>query len=174
MLDSASGASDVSGVSGPSGAAGVPLLPASLRLAAALLILLLTAGLFIGGALPVAAGLFKPGWDKVAHIVVFAGMGAAYGVASGRQGWRLLLWSMLGALAVGSMDELHQLRLPGRDPGWDDLLADGVGGLLGGLGLIASYAFLRRRGKRRGVLRRGSASGASGASAGAAGSSAVA
>ncbi len=139
-------------------AAGAQLLPTSLRLAAALLILLLTAGLFIGGAQPVAAGLFKSGWDKVAHIVVFAGLGAAYGVASGRQGWRLLLWSVLGALAVGSMDELHQLRLPGRNPGWDDLLADGVGGLLGGLGLLAFYALLRQRGKRRRVSRSGSAS----------------
>lgn len=124
---------------------GPPLLPISLRLTAALLILLLTAGLFVGGAQPVAAGLFKPGWDKLAHAVVFAGMGVAYGVVSGRQGWRMLLWSVLGAVAVGSMDELHQLRLPGRDPGWDDLLADGVGGLLGGLGLHAVYASLKRR-----------------------------
>ena len=125
-----------------------PLLPTRFRLAAALLILLLTAGLFIGGAQPVAAGLFKPGWDKLAHVIVFAGFGAAFGVASGRQGWRMLLWCVLGALAVGCMDELHQLRLPGREPGWDDVLADGVGGLLGGLslhGAAAPYAALKQR-----------------------------
>lgn len=126
-------------------------LPASLRLMAALLIFFLTAGLFMGGAQPVAAGLFKPGWDKLAHVAVFAVMGVAYGVASGRQGWRMLLWSLLGALAVGSMDELHQIRLPGREPGWGDLLADGVGGLLGGLGLQAGYAWLKRRRQRRGA-----------------------
>lgn len=115
------------------------LLPCSIRLAAGLLILLLTAGLFMVGSQPVAAGLFKPGWDKLAHVVMFAGLGAAYGVASGRRGWRLLLWSVLGALAVGSMDELHQLKLPGREPGWDDLLADGVGGLLGGVSSNVAY-----------------------------------
>lgn len=127
----------------------IPVVPTSLRLGAALLVLLLTAGLFIGGAQPVAAGLFKPGWDKLAHVAAFACMGFAYGLASGRQGWRMLLWSVLGALAVGSMDELHQLMLPGREPGWDDLLADGVGGLLGGLGLQAGYAWLKWRGERR-------------------------
>lgn len=132
----------------PESAAG-PVVPTSLRLTAALLILVLTAGLFIGGSQPVAAGLFKPGWDKLAHVAVFAVMGLAYGVASGRQGWRMLLWSVLGALTLGSMDELHQLRLPGREPGWDDLLADVVGGLLGGLSLNVGYAWLNWRGARR-------------------------
>ncbi len=122
---------------------------ASLRLVAGLVVVLLTVGLFFGGAQPVAAGLFKPGWDKLAHVVVFACMGFAYGLASGGRGWRMLLWSVLGALAVGSMDELHQLMLPGREPGWDDLLADGVGGLLGGLGLQAGYAWLKWRERRR-------------------------
>lgn len=126
-----------------------PVLPTSLRLMAALVVLFLTAGLFFGGSQPVAAGLFKSGWDKLAHVAVFAVMGLAYGLASGRQGWRMLLWCVLGALAVGAMDELHQLRLPGREPGWDDLLADGVGGLLGGLGLHAGYAWLKLRGQRR-------------------------
>lgn len=124
-----------------------PVLPTCLRLLAALLVLLLTAGLFIGGSQPVAAGLFKPGWDKLAHVAVFAVMGLAYGMASGRQGWRMLLWCVLGALAVGSMDELHQLRLPGREAAWGDLLADGVGGLLGGLALHAGYAWLKLRGQ---------------------------
>jgi VanZ family protein len=133
-----------------SAAPGSPVVLTGLRLAAALLVLLLTAGLFMGGAQPVAVGLFKPGWDKLAHVAVFACMGFAYGVASGRQGWRMLLWSVLGTLAVGSMDELHQLRLPGREPSWEDLLADGAGGLLGGLGLQSGYAWLKWRGKRRG------------------------
>lgn len=130
--------------SGP-GTSDSPFLPTSLRLMAGLLILCLTAGLFIGGMQPVAAGLFKSGWDKLAHVAVFTVMGLAYGVASGRQGWHLLLWSVLGALTVGAMDELRQLSLPGRQPGWDDLLADGVGGLLGGLGLLAGYAWIKRR-----------------------------
>lgn len=127
------------------------VLPTSLRLTAALLILLFTAGLFIGGSQPVAAGLFKSGWDKLAHVAVFAIIGLAYGVASGRQGWRMMLWSVLGALTVGAMDELHQLRLPGREPGWDDWLADGVGGLLGGLSLLAAYGWLKRRRQRQGA-----------------------
>ncbi len=123
----------------------IPAIPTSVRLLASLLVLLMTTGLFVGGAMPVAAGLLKPGWDKVAHVLVFAGLGMAYGLVSGRLGWRMLLWSVLGAVAVGSMDELHQLRLPGREPGWGDLLADAAGGLLGGLSLHLSYGWLRRR-----------------------------
>lgn len=125
-------------------AADSPVSTPSLRLAAACVILLLTTGLFVGGAQPVAAGLFKPGWDKLVHGAVFAVMGLAYGVASGRQGWRMLVWCVLGALAVGSMDELHQLQLPGREPGWEDLLANGVGGLFGGMALHWIYARVAR------------------------------
>ena len=112
---------------------------AKLRFWAALTVLTLTAGLFLGGALPVAVGIFKPPWDLLAHTGVFTVIGATFGLASGVRGWRLLLFSLLGVLAVGAMDELHQLRLPGRHADWNDLAADLVGGLIGALLLGSVY-----------------------------------
>jgi exopolysaccharide biosynthesis WecB/TagA/CpsF family protein len=95
--------------------------------------------LYFGGALPVAVGLFTPPWDLLAHASVFAVVGATAGMASGSRGWRLLLCSLSGALLVGSMDELHQLHLPGRNAGLEDLLADLVGGSIGALWLVLAY-----------------------------------
>ena len=105
--------------------------PVRLRLLAAVSVLVLAAGLFFGGAMPVAVGLFKPPWDLLAHASVFAIIGAMFGLASGARGWRLLVFCMFGALTVGAMDEMHQLRLPGRSADWKDLTADVLGGLLG-------------------------------------------
>ena len=119
--------------------------PTALRLLAALCVFLLTAGLFIGGAAPVAVGLFKPPWDKLAHVLTFAVMGAGFGLASGARGWRMLAVVLGGALAVGAIDELHQLWLPGRDAGLDDFVADAAGGLLGALLLTGTYRWLDRQ-----------------------------
>ena len=113
--------------------------PVSWRYLAAVGVVVLTAGLFFGGAQPVAVGLFKPPWDLLAHASVFAVIGALSGLASGARGWRLLIVCLLGALTVGAIDELHQLRLPGRNADWNDLAADSVGGLLGGLLLSMVY-----------------------------------
>jgi len=113
--------------------------PTRLRWWAALSVVAVAAGLYVGGAQPVAVGLFTPPWDLLAHASVFAVIGAAAGVASGARGGRLLLFSLLGALVVGSMDELHQLRLPGRTADWEDLLADLVGGSLGAVFMGWAY-----------------------------------
>ena len=102
-----------------------------LRLAAALLAVVLPLGLFVGGAQPVAVGLVPTPWDKLLHALVFAVLAAAMGYASGLRGARVLLLAFGGALAVGLVDEWHQLHLPGRSAGWDDLAADAVGAGLG-------------------------------------------
>ncbi len=112
---------------------------ASLRGWAALSCVVVAAGLYFGGALPAAVDLFKPPWDLLVHATVFAFIGAMCGLASAAHGWRLLIFCMFGALIVGAIDELHQLQLPGRSADWNDLSADGVGGLLGGLLLSGVY-----------------------------------
>ena len=116
--------------------------PASLRWLAAVLVMAVAAGLFVGGALPVAVGLFTPPWDLLAHASVFMLVGLTSGLASGTRGWRLLMFCLVGALAVGAMDELHQLRLPGRSADWNDLAADAVGGLLGAFLLGCAYRWV--------------------------------
>jgi VanZ family protein len=109
--------------------------------ASALAAVLLVAGLFIGGAQPVAVGLVAEPWDKVLHAGVFGVLAVLLAVAlrgahllHGRQAIgaaQALLWAALLALTVGGADEIHQLSLPGRMAGWDDWLADATGTALG-------------------------------------------
>jgi uncharacterized protein YfiM (DUF2279 family) len=107
----------------------------TVRILAALTVVLSAAVLYVGGAQPVAVGLFPAPWDKLAHLLAFAGVGMAAGLAGGMRGWRMALCCVAGALLVGGMDELHQMFLPGRSASWSDLAADAAGGLLGAVAL---------------------------------------
>lgn len=98
-----------------------------------LLALCILFGLFGLGAQPFAAGLLSTPWDKVAHGGVFAVLAVVIGVSSGLGGWRVALLASAGAMTVGMLDEWHQVFLPGRQAGWGDLAADGIGGLVGAL-----------------------------------------
>ncbi len=119
--------------------------PPWLRLLSMLAAPFLIAGLLIGGELPVAVGLFASPWDKVAHGAVFGLLGVLLAVAlngaylpkqssavSPRQA--LLVAALLVAVVAG-VDELCQLRLPGRVASWSDWLADVAGASLVLIGL---------------------------------------
>ena len=93
-------------------------------------------GLFVGGAQPVAVGLFPAPWDKLAHAGVFCLLATAIGYASGFRGKPMWWLAVLGAATIGALDEWHQTVLPGRSAGWDDLVADAVGGAMGASGLL--------------------------------------
>ena len=111
-------------------------LPGRLLCAAA--VLLMVVGLFVGGAQPIAVGLFAAPWDKLAHATVFAVLTTLLALAlqgkppqpdarwALRPGTALAVAAVLAG-AVGVADELHQATLPGRVAGLDDLLADAVG-----------------------------------------------
>jgi len=107
------------------------------RIVAVLLVLSILFGLFVLGAQPFAVGLVPVPWDKLAHGVVFAVLAALLGQASGLRGWRMMLVAIAGALLVGGLDEWHQVYLPGRQAGLDDLTADGIGGMIGAMVLSA-------------------------------------
>ena len=106
------------------------------RVVSALLLVLMTGALFIGGAQPFAVNLIPAPWDKFAHIALFAVISAAIGLASGRTGTSMVLLAVAGTLLLGLVDEWHQGFLPGRNAGLDDLAADLLGALAGALGLI--------------------------------------
>ena len=114
------------------------VLTRQLRTVTALLALVIVAGLLVLGAQAFAVGLVPAPWDKLAHAGVFAVLACVIGLASGLRGWRMLALALGGVLLVGGLDEWHQFYLPGRQAGLDDLAADLVGGLTGGL-LLAMY-----------------------------------
>lgn len=68
-----------------------------------------------------------PGFDKIAHIVLFVPVGlTAFWAVPHRWVGALVL-----ALGFALFDELHQAFVPGRHSDVADFLADGVGVLLG-------------------------------------------
>ena len=120
-----------------------------IRVVAALTACTAGAALYLLGSQPFAVGIFPPPWDKLAHMVTFALIGGAIGLASGQRGWRMGLCCIAGALVIGAMDEAHQAFLPGRQASWGDLGADLLGGLLGAALLGVRYEWARWRISRR-------------------------
>jgi VanZ family protein len=114
------------------------------RILAGLTLALSAAVLYVGGAQPVAVNLFPEPWDKLAHLLTFAVVGMAAGLAGGLRGWRMALCCIAGALLVGGMDEVHQMFLPGRSASWSDLAADAAGGLLGAAALAVLHRLKHR------------------------------
>lgn len=90
------------------------------------MLILLVAGIFIGGEAPGAGSLFPPPWDKAVHFLAFGTIGVLTGLAFPRMPL-LAVWMVV--VALGAADELHQMFIIGRQAGLDDLLADAVGGL---------------------------------------------
>lgn len=119
------------------------------RLLAGMTVISSVACLLIMGRQPVAVGLFTSPWDKLAHLVVFAVIGAAAGIASGTKGRVRMTWCIVIAIVVGAIDEIHQQYLPGRAASWSDLFADGLGGFVGGATLQIELTALPRWFRRR-------------------------
>lgn len=76
--------------------------------------------------------------DKVAHLLVYAGLGALCFRGLRRGGGRLGPDAAVGiavllTLAYGISDEAHQLYVPNRSTDVLDLAADVLGGLLGAM-----------------------------------------
>ncbi len=74
-------------------------------------------------------------YDKVIHALVYSVLGALSFVAIRRTSSLGVIWIIAVATAMavlyGMTDEFHQLFVPGRSADWHDVVADGIGGLLG-------------------------------------------
>lgn len=79
--------------------------------------------LFIGGAHPAAGSLFVPPWDKAAHVVFYLTLYLLLKETLNVSSWIVAFLIMLVAI----LDEYHQISLPFRHAGWDDLVADFFG-----------------------------------------------
>ncbi len=79
-----------------------------------------------------------PHIDKLLHVLAYAVFGAlcyrALTATGARRHRSAIFLSVIMAAAYGISDEIHQSFVPGRSPEMLDVLADAVGGLLGGLG----------------------------------------
>lgn len=82
-------------------------------------------------------------WDKAAHFAVYAVLGLFLGLGFfhrfGQRKGRILLFTSLVVLTLGALDETHQLFVDGRFASVDDWIADGLGGVFGGLWALTPY-----------------------------------
>ena len=113
-------------------------LPAVWRAAGLGAAIVLVVNLFVIGAQPVAVGLIPPPWDKLAHVLLFAALGALLMIASAGR-WGALAVAVL--IAIGLADELLEAGLPGRVVSVVDLSADVVGAVAG----VAAMALVLAR-----------------------------
>jgi len=105
---------------------------------------------FLSSRTNVRLPLVFPGIDKALHVLLYIGFGACLtwgfvrldpGGERTRPGFVLPLGTLLS-----SLDEFHQMFVPGRTADWADLAAD-VLGVLAGWAILR--AVLRRRAARR-------------------------
>lgn len=89
-----------------------------------LIVLSIFSLLFGFGSMPASGHLVPSPWDKVVHMAVFATL--ALGMRTLMPGLPVWLLFTLGAV-IGATDEIHQIWVPTRQPGWDDEMADLVG-----------------------------------------------
>lgn len=86
-----------------------------------------------------------PGLDKLTHLLLYGVLGFLLYRATRWPGWRGLavgrVLTIAGALAVfGTIDEIHQVWIPGRGMEGADLLADLAGGAIGAVAAGLSAA----------------------------------
>jgi hypothetical protein len=94
---------------------------------------LIVFNLFYIGSKPVAVGLFQPPMDKVVHFLTFSMITLLLRLAL----IRLRPYWLFGTVfLIGALDEIHQIFLPGRSAGLDDLAADTAAAMLTTLLLI--------------------------------------
>lgn len=94
-----------------------------IRLFALFACIAFVAGLFVGGAQPVAVGLVAAPWDKLAHLCSFGLLTVLVELALRPRAWLLVSLPLL----VSALDEFHQAHLPGRFASIEDWLAGAAG-----------------------------------------------
>jgi len=71
---------------------------------------------------------------KMAHVTEYLILGVLVANAykkSGVRGYKLLMYSLILCFVYAASDEFHQYFVPGRGPGWSDVMLDSFGAALG-------------------------------------------
>jgi VanZ family protein len=97
--------------------------------------------LFYLGSQPFAAGLVPPPWDKLAHLAVYSAITGLLWIGTGVGAPVPVIAAVI---AVGALDEFHQLSVPGRNAGLDDFLVDVCAAVGTGVALLL-YARAKKR-----------------------------
>jgi len=117
-----------------------------LRLAAASLLALYWAAMFLGTHLPQGVGPGSQVSDKLLHFGAYAGL--AFLLAAALSCFRARLGSFLFALLIaalyGVFDELTQMPVPGRQADVHDWVADVLGAGVGVLAFVIAAAGVTR------------------------------
>ena len=105
---------------------------------------LIIVALFRGGGQPVAAALIVEPWDKLAHFSVYGVITALLWMGAGGRAPCVIIALVI---AIGALDELHQINVPGRTADAVDFLVDAAGAFVAGavmLWLAAGNGRVRR------------------------------
>jgi VanZ family protein len=81
--------------------------------------------------------------DKLVHLIMYAVLGALFmraylSLTNGRYGLRWAFASILSTILYSLTDEWHQSMVPGRSAEMLDLLANGIGAIIG----VCAYAYM--------------------------------
>jgi VanZ family protein len=105
---------------------------------------IITFALFHGGGQPLAAGFIVEPWDKLAHFAVYAVITVLLCLGAG---CRAPLAVVVVVIAIGALDELHQVNVPGRTADVIDFLVDSIGATAAGTVMLWLETGRRRGGR---------------------------
>ena len=75
--------------------------------------------------------VFALTWDKLLHLIEYFFLGIlGYRAYENKYKYITIVISMFG-IVFGCIDEIWQLFIPGRNPSYYDVIADGIGVILG-------------------------------------------
>jgi VanZ family protein len=80
--------------------------------------------------MPTPSATMTTGWDKLNHALAFGALSLSACFSGPRSGRSVFMVSV-GLMAFGALIEVLQLQVPGREADLRDLMADGVGVMLG-------------------------------------------
>ena len=89
--------------------------------------------ILIGSSIPgkSVSAIFTPSWDKLLHVTEYFLLGVLGYRAFGKMNKNITIIISVFGILFGCFDEMWQSFIPGRYPSYYDVIADGIGVILG-------------------------------------------